>query len=68
MLARDIEDDEDNTTRFALLSREFVRAPSCNGPVTSFIVTCGTCRRPSTRVLGGFATNDVNVTELELTW
>src|SRR5690606_36613710 len=38
VLATDIEDEEHNTTRFVLLSREPVRAPANDGPVvTSFI-------------------------------
>ena len=38
VLAEDVEDEEHNTTRFVVLSRDFVQAPAGNGPVvTSFI-------------------------------
>ena len=66
VLARDIEDEEHNTTRFVLLSPEFVRAPAGNGPVvTSFIFNVRNLPAALYKALGGFATNGVNMTKLE---
>ena len=54
VLARDIEDEEHNTTRFVLLSPEFVQAPAGNGPVvTSSSSTSATCRPRCTRRWAG---------------
>ncbi len=66
VLARDIEDEEHNTTRFVLLSPEFVQAPAGNGPVvTSFIFNVRNLPAALYKALGGFATNGVNMTKLE---
>jgi prephenate dehydratase len=66
VLAHDIEDEEHNTTRFVVLSREFVRAPAGNGPVvTSFIFNVRNLPSALYKALGGFATNGVNMTKLE---
>jgi prephenate dehydratase len=66
VLARDIEDEEHNTTRFVLLSPEFVQAPAGNGPVvTSFIFHVRNLPAALYKALGGFATNGVNMTKLE---
>jgi len=66
VLARDIEDEEHNTTRFVLLSPEFIQAPSGNGPVvTSFIFNVRNLPAALYKALGGFATNGVNMTKLE---
>lgn len=66
ILAHDIEDAEDNTTRFLALARE-PRHPSPNdGPVlTTF--TFRVRNRPAAlyKALGGFATNGVNMVKLE---
>ena len=65
ILAEDVEDEEHNTTRFVVLSRELVEAPPGNGPVvTSFIFNVRNL--PGLyKALGGFATNGVNMTKLE---
>jgi prephenate dehydratase len=66
VLAQDIEDEEHNTTRFVVLSREFVQAPAGNGPVvTSFIFNVRNLPAALYKALGGFATNGVNMTKLE---
>lgn len=66
VLARDIEDEEHNTTRFVLLSPEFIQAPAGNGPVvTSFIFNVRNLPAALYKALGGFATNGVNMTKLE---
>lgn len=66
VLAEDIEDEEHNTTRFVVLSPEPVRAPAGNGPVvTSFIFNVRNLPAALYKALGGFATNDVNMTKLE---
>jgi prephenate dehydratase len=66
VLAEDVEDEDHNTTRFVVLSREFVRAPAGNGPVvTSFIFNVRNLPAALYKALGGFATNGVNMTKLE---
>jgi prephenate dehydratase len=66
ILAEDVEDEEHNTTRFVVLSRDFVRARSGNGPtVTSFIFNVRNIPAALYKALGGFATNGVNMTKLE---
>jgi len=66
ILAPDVEDEEHNTTRFVVLSRELVEAPADNGPVvTSFIFNVRNLPAALYKALGGFATNGVNMTKLE---
>jgi prephenate dehydratase len=66
ILQEDIEDEDHNTTRFVILSREPVRAPANNGPViTSFIFRVRNVPAALYKALGGFATNNVNMTKLE---
>jgi prephenate dehydratase len=66
ILAEDIEDEDHNTTRFVVLSRELVEAPAGNGPVvTSFIFNVRNLPAALYKALGGFATNGVNMTKLE---
>jgi prephenate dehydratase len=66
ILADDVEDEEHNTTRFVVLSRELVEAPPGNGPVvTSFIFNVRNLPAALYKALGGFATNGVNMTKLE---
>jgi prephenate dehydratase len=66
ILAEDVEDEEHNTTRFVVLSRQFVEAPAGNGPVvTSFIFNVRNLPAALYKALGGFATNGVNMTKLE---
>ncbi len=66
ILAEDVEDEDHNTTRFVVLSRDFVMAPAGNGPVvTSFIFNVRNLPAALYKALGGFATNGVNMTKLE---
>lgn len=66
ILARDIEDEEHNRTRFVVLSPQFIEAPAGNGPVvTSFIFNVRNLPAALYKALGGFATNGVNMTKLE---
>jgi len=66
ILASDVEDEDHNTTRFVVLSRDFVQAPQGNGPVvTSFIFNVRNLPASLYKALGGFATNGVNMTKLE---
>jgi prephenate dehydratase len=66
VLATDVEDEEHNTTRFVVLSRDLLEAPAGNGPVvTSFIFNVRNLPAALYKALGGFATNGVNMTKLE---
>jgi prephenate dehydratase len=66
VLATDIEDEDHNTTRFVVLSREPKEAPPGNGPtVTTFIFNVRNLPAALYKALGGFATNGVNMTKLE---
>ena len=66
ILRDDVEDEDHNTTRFVVLSREYVEAPAGDGPVvTSFIFNVRNLPAALYKALGGFATNGVNMTKLE---
>jgi prephenate dehydratase len=66
ILRDDVEDEDHNTTRFVVLSRELIEAPAGNGPVvTSFIFNVRNLPAALYKALGGFATNGVNMTKLE---
>jgi prephenate dehydratase len=66
ILREDVEDEEHNTTRFVVLSREYVEAPAGQGPVvTSFVFNVRNLPAALYKALGGFATNGVNMTKLE---
>jgi len=66
ILRSDVEDEDHNTTRFVVLSREYVEAPAGNGPVvTSFIFNVRNLPAALYKALGGFATNGVNMSKLE---
>lgn len=66
ILAEDIEDEAHNTTRFIVLSREAKWAASASGPVvTTFLFRVRNVPAALYKVLGGFATNGVNMTKLE---
>ena len=66
ILARDVEDEDHNTTRFVELSREPRWAPRGEGPVvTTFIFNVRNLPAALYKALGGFATNNVNMTKLE---
>ncbi len=66
ILRENVEDEDHNTTRFVILSREALRPPAKNGPViTSFIFRVRNVPAALYKALGGFATNNVNMTKLE---
>jgi len=66
ILREDVEDEAHNTTRFVVLSKEYVEAPRDSGPVvTSFIFNVRNLPAALYKALGGFATNGVNMTKLE---
>jgi len=66
VLAADVEDEDHNTTRFVVLSRDFVQAAPGKGPVvTSFVFNVRNLPAALYKALGGFATNGVNMTKLE---
>ncbi|MFD1331824.1 prephenate dehydratase [Methylopila musalis] len=66
ILARNVEDFENNTTRFVVLSREKRWAPAGAGlTVTTFVFKVRNIPAALYKALGGFATNGVNMTKLE---
>ncbi|GAB2978989.1 prephenate dehydratase [Nocardioides montaniterrae] len=66
ILREDVEDEDHNTTRFVVLSPEYVEAPAGNGPVvTSFVFNVRNLPSALYKALGGFATNGINMTKLE---
>jgi prephenate dehydratase len=67
IIARDIEDEAHNTTRFVVLTAEAnPPAPPQGGRcVTSFVFRVRNIPAALYKALGGFATNGVNMTKLE---
>ena len=66
ILARDLEDFSNNTTRFVVLSREKHWAKPGRGlTVTTFVFKVKNLPAALYKALGGFATNGVNMTKLE---
>jgi prephenate dehydratase len=66
ILAEDIEDEDHNTTRFIVLSRDAKWAKSNQGlVVTTFLFRVRNVPAALYKALGGFATNGVNMTKLE---
>lgn len=64
-LARFVEDEAHNTTRFVILSRE-PRLQRAEGPMlTTFVFRVKNAPSALYKALGGFATNGVNMTKLE---
>ena len=66
VLARHIEDQSNNTTRFLLMSREpdYSRRGS-SGMMTAFVFRVRNIPAALYKAMGGFATNGVNMTKLE---
>jgi len=66
ILARNVEDSHDNTTRFYVMARE-PRYPPPGAPdtVTTFVFRVRSVPAALYKALGGFATNGVNMTKLE---
>ena len=67
ILARDIEDEHNNTTRFIVMTAEKDPAPPpfTHRCVTSFVFRVRNLPAALYKALGGFATNGVNMTKLE---
>ena len=67
ILMRDIEDEAHNTTRFLIMSadRNPPRPPAGAPCVTSFVFRVRNIPAALFKVMGGFATNGVNMTKLE---
>ena len=67
ILARDIEDEHHNTTRFLVMTADKAPPPPpfTQACVTSFIFRVKNLPAALYKALGGFATNGVNMTKLE---
>ncbi|MCH9765076.1 MAG: prephenate dehydratase [Alphaproteobacteria bacterium] len=66
ILLENIEDETHNTTRFIILANEPDDAdPEAGQVITSFIFRVRNVPAALYKALGGFATNDVNMTKLE---
>jgi prephenate dehydratase len=66
VLARDIEDEDTNTTRFLIMSREMDQSRRGDGVMmTSFVFRVRNIPAALYKAMGGFATNGINMTKLE---
>lgn len=66
VLARHIEDEGNNTTRFLVMSRESdLSRRGDDGMMTSFVFQVRNIPAALYKAMGGFATNGVNMTKLE---
>jgi prephenate dehydratase len=66
VLARHIEDQSNNTTRFLVMSRELdLKRRGASGMITSFVFRVRNIPAALYKATGGFATNGVNMTKLE---
>lgn len=66
ILAEDVDDEKNNTTRFVVLSKSAITPPSDEGPmITSFVFRVRNIAAALYKAMGGFATNGVNMTKLE---
>jgi prephenate dehydratase len=66
VLAKNVEDEHHNTTRFVVLSGEPAAYEVGSGPmITSFVFQVRNVPAALYKALGGFATNGVNMTKLE---
>ena len=66
VLARHIEDQSDNTTRFLVMAPEGDRTRrGSHGMVTTFVFQVRNIPAALYKAMGGFATNGVNMTKLE---
>jgi prephenate dehydratase len=66
VLAKNVEDEHHNTTRFVVLSREPATYEPGPAPmITSFVFQVRNVAAALYKALGGFATNGVNMTKLE---
>ena len=65
ILKRNIEDEGHNTTRFIVLAKKPIMPVKKNQSVTTFVFQVRNVPAALYKVLGGFATNGVNMTKLE---
>ena len=66
VLARHIEDHDNNTTRFLIMSRDAdLKRRGKAGMMTSFVFRVRNIPAALYKAMGGFATNGVNMTKLE---
>jgi prephenate dehydratase len=66
ILARQIEDESNNTTRFLVMQREAdYNRRGAHGMMTSFVFRVRNIPAALYKAMGGFATNGVNMTKLE---
>lgn len=66
ILATDVEDEHNNTTRFLTLARsENIPEPGVGPVITSFVFRVRNVPAALYKAMGGFATNGVNMTKLE---
>ncbi len=66
LVARHIEDQQDNTTRFLVMAREpDLTRRGDHGMMTSFVFQVRNIPAALYKAMGGFATNGVNMTKLE---
>lgn len=66
ILAENIEDAAHNTTRFVVFSREGAKFSVSDGPmITSFLFQVSNTPAALYKVMGGFATNGINMIKLE---
>jgi prephenate dehydratase len=65
ILARDIEDEHHNTTRFLLMSHEIDLSRRAEKMITTFVFEVRNIPAALYKAMGGFATNGVNMTKLE---
>jgi prephenate dehydratase len=66
IIARHIEDADNNTTRFLVMAREpDYKKRGNNGMMTSFVFRVRNIPAALYKAMGGFATNGVNMTKLE---
>ncbi len=66
IIADQVEDAADNTTRFVVLAREALDLATLTGPaMTTFVFEVKNIPAALYKAMGGFATNGVNMTKLE---
>lgn len=65
VLARHIEDQQNNTTRFLVMSREADHSRRADQMITTFTFRVRNIPAALYKALGGFATNGINMTKLE---
>ena len=65
VLARHIEDQDHNTTRFLIMSREADMSRRGDQMMTTFVFRVRNIPAALYKAMGGFATNGVNMTKLE---